>query len=43
MLRLLPLALVALLLAVSGCGSDDDEAAAPTTTAATETLSLIHI
>jgi basic membrane protein A len=33
----LPLALVALLLAVSGCGSDDDETAAPTTTGATET------
>jgi basic membrane protein A len=37
MLRLLPLALVALVLAVSGCGSDDDEAGAPSTTAATET------
>src|SRR5829696_2027390 len=37
MLRLLPLALSALLLALSGCGSDDDEAAAPSTTAATET------
>jgi basic membrane protein A len=37
MLRVLPLALVAVLLAVSGCGSDDDEGAAPTTTAATET------
>ena len=37
MLRLLPLALTALLLALSGCGSDDDEDAAPSTTAATET------
>ena len=37
MLRLLPVALVALLLAVSGCGSDDDEAASTTSTAATET------
>src|ERR687898_383427 len=37
MLRLLPLALTSLLLALSGCGSDDDEDAAPSTTAATET------
>ena len=37
MLRLLPLALVALVVAVAGCGSDDDEAAAPATTAATVT------
>src|SRR5918993_5280244 len=37
MLRLLPLALTALLLALSGCGSDDDDDAAATTTAATET------
>ena len=36
MLRLLPLALVALLLAVSGCGSDD-EAASTSSTSATET------
>ena len=38
MLRLLPLALAALLLAVAGCGSDDDdEAASTTSTSATET------
>ena len=37
MLRLLPIALVTLVVAVSGCGSDDDEAATPSTTAAIET------